>query len=163
MGETELIKFSEAVISWIQYTSHLRTHYHMTVIDKGIKGSDVGSRKKIKKWSLVSTTLLVLKERASKVNNKTSQQELLATRIIFLCATFKTAFPVIEHCGIVVKNLPTNAGDTGDVGSIFELGQSPGVGNGNPENSMDGGAWQATGHEIPKSQTTEHTHHTAIL
>ena len=113
--------------------------------------------------SLVLTTLLVLKERESKVNNKTSQQELLATRIIFLRATFKTAFPIIEHRGIVVKNLPANAGDTGDVGSIFESGQSPGVGNGNPENSMDGRARQATGHGIPKSQTTEHTHHTAIL
>ena len=44
----------------------------------------------------------------------------------------------------VVKNLPANAGD---VGSIPELGRSPGGGNGNPlqysclENPMDGGAW----------------------
>ena len=34
--------------------------------------------------------------------------------------------------GSVVKNLPANAGDTGDVGSIPELGRSPGVGNDNP-------------------------------
>ena len=32
----------------------------------------------------------------------------------------------------MVKNLPANAGDTGDVGSIPELGRSPGVGNDNP-------------------------------
>ena len=49
--------------------------------------------------------------------------------------------------GTVVKNLPTNAGDTRDAGSILGLGKFPGVGNGNPlqypclENSMDGGAW----------------------
>ena len=45
--------------------------------------------------------------------------------------------------GSVIKNLPANAGD---VGSIPELGRSPGVGNGNPlqysclENCMDRGA-----------------------
>ena len=169
LGKSELIKFSEAVISWIQYTSHLRKYYHMTVIDKGIKGSDAGSGKKIKKWSLVLTTLLVLKERESKINNKILQQGLLATWIIFLSAIFKTAFPIIEHCGVVVKNPPANAGDTRDVGLMFELGRSPGEGNVKPlqysclENSIDRGAWQATVHGIPKGQTTEHTHHTAIL
>ena len=44
---------------------------------------------------------------------------------------------------LLVKNLLPNAGDAGDLGSIPELGRSPGVGNGNPlqysclENSMD--------------------------
>ena len=33
--------------------------------------------------------------------------------------------------GSVVKNLPTNAGDTGDTGSIPGSGRSPGEGNGN--------------------------------
>ena len=33
---------------------------------------------------------------------------------------------------VVVKNLPANAGDTEDVGSIPGLGRSPGEGNGNP-------------------------------
>jgi len=43
----------------------------------------------------------------------------------------------------VVKNLPANAGDAGDVGSIPDSGRSPGGGNGNPfqyyclENFMD--------------------------
>ena len=45
--------------------------------------------------------------------------------------------------GSVVKNPPANAGDTGDMGSIPELGGSPGGGNCNPlqysclENAMD--------------------------
>ena len=45
--------------------------------------------------------------------------------------------------GAVVRNLPANAGDAGDSGSIPELGGSPGVGNGNPlqysclENSIE--------------------------
>ena len=30
-----------------------------------------------------------------------------------------------------MKNLPANAGDVRDAGSIFGLGRSPGVGNGN--------------------------------
>ena len=50
----------------------------------------------------------------------------------------------------MVKNLPANAGDIRDPGSIPGLGRSPGVGNSNPlqytrlENFMDCGAWQAT-------------------
>ena len=47
------------------------------------------------------------------------------------------------HGGLVVKNLPANAGD---MGSIPGLGRSSGEGNGNPlqysclENPMDGAA-----------------------
>ena len=50
----------------------------------------------------------------------------------------------------MVKNLPANAGDIGDAGSIPGWGRSPGEGNGNPlqyfclENSTDRGAWRAT-------------------
>ena len=33
---------------------------------------------------------------------------------------------------LVVKNLPANAEDTRDTGSIPGLGKSPGIGNGNP-------------------------------
>ena len=61
--------------------------------------------------------------------------------------------------GTVVKNLPANAGDTKNVGSIPWSGRSPGVGNGNPlqysclENSMDRRAWQAIVHGVAKNQT----------
>ena len=58
--------------------------------------------------------------------------------------------------GTVVKNLPANAGDAGSIpGSV----RSPREGNGNPlqysclENAMDRGAWWATAHRVPKSQT----------
>ena len=50
------------------------------------------------------------------------------------------------------KNLPANAEDTGEMGSIPGSGRSLGVGNGNPfqyfclEESMDRGAWWATVH-----------------
>ena len=48
---------------------------------------------------------------------------------------------------LVVKNLPANAGDIRDAGSIAGSGRSPGGGQGNPlqysclENPMDRGAW----------------------
>jgi len=66
---------------------------------------------------------------------------------------------VASQVAPVVKNLPSNAGDVRDMGSIPGLGRSPGGGNGNPlqysclENPMDRGAWQATVHGIAKSQT----------
>ena len=59
----------------------------------------------------------------------------------------------------MVKNLPTNAEDTRDAGSIPGSGRSPGDGHGNPlqysclENSIDRGAWQAVVHRVAKSQT----------
>ena len=59
----------------------------------------------------------------------------------------------------MVKNLPVNAGDIRDVGSISVLGRSPGEGHGNPlqysclENHMDRGAWQAIVHRDAKSWT----------
>ena len=52
---------------------------------------------------------------------------------------------------LVVKNLPANAGDIRDAGSIPGLGWSYGGANGNPlqysclENPMDRGAWWAMG------------------
>ena len=60
--------------------------------------------------------------------------------------------------GAVVKNLPANAGDPRDVGSIPGSGRSPGVGGGNPlqysclEISMDRGAWWVTVHRTAKSR-----------
>ena len=51
---------------------------------------------------------------------------------------------------LVVKNLPANAGEVGDVGLIPGSGRSPGGGHGKPlqysclENPMDRGAWWAT-------------------
>ena len=54
----------------------------------------------------------------------------------------------------MVKNSPTNAGDTGDTGSIPGLERYPGEGNGNSlqysylENSMDRGAWWAIVHGV---------------
>ena len=59
--------------------------------------------------------------------------------------------------GSVVKNLPANAGDTGDWGSIPGSGRSPGGGHGNPlqhpclENATDGGAWRAIVHGVAQS------------
>ena len=61
----------------------------------------------------------------------------------------------------VLKNPPANAGDTRDAGLIPGWGRSPEVRNGNPlqysclKNPMDREAWQATVHEVPKSQTQQ--------
>ena len=66
------------------------------------------------------------------------------------------------------KELPVNAGDVRDEGSIPGSGRSLGEGNGNPlqysclGNSMDWGAWWATVHGVEKSWTWlsnwTHTH-----
>ena len=62
-----------------------------------------------------------------------------------------------------MKNLPANAGDTGDAGSIPESGRSPGVENNNPlqysclENLMDRGAGGLQSKGVTESDTTEMT------
>ena len=60
----------------------------------------------------------------------------------------------------MVKNLPVNSGDTGDLGSIPGSGRSPGTGNGYSlqysclENSMDRGAWWAAVHGVATERIT---------
>ena len=55
-----------------------------------------------------------------------------------------------SQVALVVKNLPPNAGDKRNAGSVPGSGRSPGVKRGNPlqysclENPMDRRAWQAT-------------------
>ena len=65
------------------------------------------------------------------------------------------AFPMAD------KESACNAGDTGNAGLILGSGRSPGVGSGNLfqysclENPMNRGAWWATIHRVPKSQTQQ--------
>ena len=60
---------------------------------------------------------------------------------------------------LVIKNPPTNAGDTRDTGSIPGPGRSPGGENSNPlqysylDNSMDRRNWWMTVHEVAKGWT----------
>ena len=61
--------------------------------------------------------------------------------------------------GSVVKNMPANAGDARDSGSLPWVRKSPGGGNGNLlqysclGNPKNRGAWQATVHGVAKSWT----------
>ena len=69
----------------------------------------------------------------------------------------------------MVENLPANAGDIRDEGSISGSGRCPEGGHGNPlqysclENPMDRGIWPATVHRVAKSRpqlkrlSTQHT------
>ena len=60
---------------------------------------------------------------------------------------------------VALKNLPAEAGDIRDLGSVPLLGRSPGGGNGNPlqcsclDSPMGSGAWQTTVLGVAKSQT----------
>ena len=62
----------------------------------------------------------------------------------------------------MVKNLPTIAGDTGDVGSIPGSGRYTGGGNGNPlqysclGNPTARGVWWVTVHGVRESDMAEH-------
>ena len=63
-----------------------------------------------------------------------------------------------SQVALVVKNLPANAADIGDVGLIPGSSRFPRKGNDNPlqysclENSMDREAWRAMDHGVAKSQ-----------
>ena len=64
-----------------------------------------------------------------------------------------------SQVALVIKNLPANAGDIRDAGSMSGSGRSFGGGYGNPlqcsclVNAMDREAWQAIIHRMVKSQT----------
>ena len=64
-----------------------------------------------------------------------------------------------SQVALVVKNPPASLGDIRKKGSIPGSGRFSGAGNGNPlqysclEKPMDRGAWWATVHGVPKSQT----------
>ena len=75
----------------------------------------------------------------------------------------------IDGLLLVVKNLPANAGDVTDAGSVPGSERPLGGGHGNPlqysclENPMGRGAWCGTIHRVAKSQTqlkrlNTHTH-----
>ena len=79
-----------------------------------------------------------------------------------ISVSWRLVFSIGFPGGAVVKNLPANARDTGDVNSIPELGRSLGVGNGNPlqyshlENSMGRRALWAIVHGVAEqSDMTE--------
>ena len=64
-----------------------------------------------------------------------------------------------SQVGLVIKNLPANAGGIRDMSLITGLGRSPGGGHSNPlqysclENPRDGGAWWAAVSRIAQSET----------
>ena len=66
--------------------------------------------------------------------------------------------------GTVVKDLPANAGDVRDAGSIPGSGRSPVEGNDNLlqdsclENPIDRGLWQAMVHGVAEWDITEQLH-----
>ena len=68
-----------------------------------------------------------------------------------------------SQVALVVRHLPANTEDTGDVGSIPGSGRSSRGGTSNPlqysclENPMDRGAWWPTVHGVPELDLTEVT------
>ena len=79
-------------------------------------------------------------------------------RIVFLSKILFCISHLLEG-SVIKKNLPVNAGDTEDTGSIPESGRSPGGGNDTPlqdscqENPMDRGAGRAIVHGVAMSRT----------
>ena len=78
---------------------------------------------------------------------------------IFIFTLFWISFPFRSpRVALMVKNLPANAGDTRDLGSIPGSGRLPGGGNGNTlqypclGNPMDTGVWCAVVHGVAKNE-----------
>ena len=89
---------------------------------------------------------------------------LLSSTSLLICHLSIYLSIYLSNVAPVVKNLPANAGDARDMGSIPGSGRSPGLGKGNLlqysclENPMDRRTWLATVHGVTKSQTWLSTH-----
>ena len=88
--------------------------------------------------------------------------KIVASAEIDFLEKCKNIFPLVawaSQAALMVKNLPANEGNIGDVGSIPGFGRYPIEGNGNPpqcsclESLMDREAWLATVERVKKSQT----------
>ena len=83
----------------------------------------------------------------------------LATRPTFYILSYLII--IASQVALLVKDLPANAGDAKDAGSISGSGRSPEVGNGNPlqypclDNPMDRGSWWAIVHGRKELDMTE--------
>ena len=94
----------------------------------------------------------------------TNSQNLLKLKSSIYNLSLFLSLSIIIHLGFLgssgIKNLPVNAADVGDTGSIPGSGRSPGGGNGNPlqcsclGNSVDRGAWWATVDGVAKELDT---------
>ena len=77
--------------------------------------------------------------------------------MLILYSKYKYQFIRASQVALVGKNMPANAGDIRDSGSVPGLGRSPGGGHDNPlqysclESPMDRGAWHTTVHRVAKS------------
>ena len=95
------------------------------------------------------------------------KDEKLLTRLKWAQDTHWAVFSQMNRVAILmgfpggtsIKNLPANAGDVRDLGSIPGSGRAPGKGHGDSlqysclENSMDRGAWWALVHRVSKCWT----------
>ena len=103
--------------------------------------------------------LLILPTLSEALTNAGSREENPT-----LTCTFESQVPfykgiLASQVELVVKNLPANAGDLREAGSIPRSRRSPRGGHSNPlqysclENPMDKGAWQAIVHRVAQSWT----------
>ena len=83
-------------------------------------------------------------------------QDELAERPGGYCCSPTSMELAASQEALVIKNLPANAGDTRDAGSIPGSGRSPGGRRGKPplEKPTDRGAWRATVHGVAKQSDT---------
>ena len=98
----------------------------------------------------------------SNVSEKQWPQDLLLLleNMVFCVFFFEHHLkPETSQVAPVVKNLPANAGEAGDTGSIPVLRRCPGGGHDSSlqysclENPMDRGAWQAMVYGVARSKT----------
>ena len=149
----DLMKFKSYQGNRLKHTSYT-TSYKMTE-------TEVQSWNYQSDWVVVKNSLGI---------NKICQLKFLSLFVTlgFLCLLdFCVSLAFLfraSQVALVVKNLPANAGDTGDAGLIPRLGRSPGKGNDNLfhysflETLMYRSTWWVTVHGVTKSVTQLNTY-----
>ena len=147
--------FWRCLIPWSRYKGRIKSEYSVYSLE------DNGHTLSKTSQKTDSTIGREGKTRYLKNSNRMNSplNHICSRSYIYFLIYWSIVALCVFQVALVAKNLPANARDIRNAGSIPGSGRSPGGGHSNPlhysclENHMDREAWRVTVHRVAQSQT----------